>query len=149
MSYGIDPQPQGSQPGESVNMFGAISNFFTKYAQFSGRSSRSEFWWMQLVFILLAIFFGVVLILLANFSVDPNTGEISNGGALFALALFIPYSLICVASIIPNIALTVRRLHDVNLSGWFYFLCCVPLGWFALLVLCARESNPQGAAFDA
>jgi uncharacterized membrane protein YhaH (DUF805 family) len=59
-------------------------------------------------------------------------------------------TLFFLAILVPSIAVTVRRLHDANLSGAFYFLGFVPsVGGIILLVLALLESRPEGARFDA
>lgn len=136
-----------AQPGEKVNMVGAVKNFFRKYFQFSGRASRSEYWWVQLAIAILTIVLFAIYVLF--YALIGSNGEPPS----WALSLFFLYicvvPLIAVALMIPNISLTVRRLHDANYSGWLYLICLIPFGSFALLVLCAMESNPAGAAYDA
>lgn len=54
------------------------------------------------------------------------------------------------AIIVPSIAITVRRLHDPDRSGWWYFISCVPfVGGIILLVFTLMPSDPRGARFDA
>ncbi|MDO5619193.1 DUF805 domain-containing protein [Kocuria sp.] len=151
--YGIQGYPTGSQPGEQVNFVGAIKNFFRKYTQFSGRASRSEYWWAFLAQSLLALVMAVVYVMAAAAvvsSADPITGEPSGGAVAFALLILLAIGLIALALIVPNIAVVVRRLHDTNRSGWYYFINFVPLvGPIILLVFLAGEPDPAGAAFDA
>ena len=94
----------------------AVKLGFTRYVDFSGRSSRAEFWWWFL--------FGSILGLV-GFIVDIGAGLIVSGigvvGLIFALVL-----------LIPNLAIGVRRLHDVNRSGWW--LLGPILGWFLLVL---------------
>lgn len=90
-----------------------------KYVTFSGRASRSEYWWFQLFYLL--VFVGIALIFVAAGvfnGFNPNTGEINLGGAAYvAIALAVIVSL---AMILPLISVVVRRFHDRNLSGWWY-----------------------------
>lgn len=98
----------------------AISACFSKYATFSGRATRSEFWYFELFYILLII---------ASTFVDPT----SNG--LLGNLLFLGF-------IVPLTAVGCRRMHDVGKSGWFQI---IP---FYNLVLLCRESegdNQYGA----
>ena len=60
------------------------------------------------------------------------------GTALFSLPL-----------VLPTIAVTVRRLHDTNRSGWWYLISLVPFGGYALYVLAALETDAAGSRFDA
>lgn len=87
-----------------------------KYATFQGRALRSEFWWFALFIILVEILMVGVLALATNGFQDFETGTI--GG--FAIFLMIVFGIFGLFIFIPTIAVTVRRFHDVNLSGWWY-----------------------------
>lgn len=89
----------------------AIGLFFKRYTDFQGRSSRAEYWWPFLMH------FGVMLVLggaAVAAGVDLEAEEISGTGAAI-VTLMALYSL---AVMIPAIALMVRRLHDLDKSGW-------------------------------
>ncbi len=83
-----------------------------KYATFQGRASRSEYWY----FVLGITLIGVVLYGLLFLGVNFNTGEISALGYVFIAILVVFY----LAVLIPGIAVAVRRLHDRDMSGWWY-----------------------------
>jgi uncharacterized membrane protein YhaH (DUF805 family) len=100
-----------------------------KYAVFSGRARRKEYW----MFVLFNIIFFVVAIVLDN--VLGTASEDLGYGVICGL-----YSL---AVILPGLAAVVRRLHDVGKSGWWIFISLVPLvGSIWLLVLLATDSQP-------
>ena len=80
-----------------------------KYATFSGRASRSEYWWFVLFVILVAIVLSLVMVA----GMDFNTGEFGALGMLGGGLLGIFY----LGVLIPSIAVGVRRLHDRNMSG--------------------------------
>ena len=177
-------QPQPSQPlGASdpsdltLPLYGAtfgqaISRFFKNYANFSGRASRSEYWWavlfQALVALVPSILFSVGLgsgIVWAasnagtSVGSDPLTGETTEGllepGVVNAPGFGIAWIglAICVilwlAFLVPHLALTWRRLHDANLAGPFYFLNFIPsVGSIVLLVLVLLPPQPLGARFD-
>ena len=107
----------------------AVSTCFSKYADFSGRASRAEYWWFTL-FSFLAFF---VTALVA-------------GAAQEAALLTV---LVLLALILPSTAVTVRRLHDTNRSGWWLLLGIVPFGGLVLLVFALtageRSINDYGA----
>ena len=84
----------------------AIALFFKNYATFRGRSTRAEYWWWQLF----AFLVGIVLSFMMKF--EPALIILS---IIFSLGVFI-----------PGLALTVRRLHDIGLSGWVLLLYYVP-----------------------
>jgi len=96
-----------------------------KYAIFSGRSQRAEYWYFVLVNLIISFIFTFL---------DRVTGTgIGN-------ILSIIYSL---AILVPGIAVAIRRLHDVGKSGWWLLIAFIPLvGTIWLIVLFATDSNP-------
>lgn len=90
-------------------MFEAFSN----YSDFSGRASRSEYWLFQLLnFIVLLVTLPLILIGGGASASGGGGGLFFTGAALFAFWVLIAF--------IPNVAVTVRRFHDHNISGWWY-----------------------------
>jgi len=107
------------------------SVYRTNYANFRGRASRSEYWWITL-FNLLVMVGGMLLMHLLFYLY----GEKGFNTALVFYVLFLLYALI------PGIAVTIRRLHDAGLSGWLALVCLVPwLGGIVLLVLMLLPSG--------
>lgn len=99
----------------------AVRTCFAKYATFSGRAPRSEFWWFVLFTVLVNFALGVVD--RAIFGIAPDGQPVSILGALFSLAV-----------LLPTIAVGVRRLHDLDRTGWWYLLILIPvLGALVLL----------------
>ena len=126
----------------------AAKRFFKKYATFSGRASRSEYWWWTLVASVVAIVLNIITgaggsagaTVAANGTAVPGPGLVVGG--ILALLWFL-------AVIVPSLALLVRRLHDVNISGWLVLIILVPfLGALALFVISILPSNPAGQRFD-
>jgi uncharacterized membrane protein YhaH (DUF805 family) len=100
-----------------------------KYAVFSGRARRKEYW----MFFLFNLIFSIVAIVLDNLL----------GTAIKDLGYGLISGLYFLAVLIPGLAVTVRRLHDVGKSGWWIFISLVPLiGSIWLLVLLATDSQP-------
>lgn len=98
----------------------SIKVCFTKYVEFSGTASRSEYWW----FMLFLFIVGLVL---------SAIGPVVSG--LFTLG-----------TLVPSISAATRRLHDTQRSGWWQLLVLVPvLGWIVLVVFLAQEGK-TGAA---
>ena len=97
-----------------------------KYAEFTGRARRREFWMFSLCNFVISIVFSIL-------SRIPFLGVIFTiAGGLFALAVFV-----------PALAVGVRRLHDTNKSGLLILLLLAPVvGWIILLVFFAQEGNP-------
>jgi len=112
---------------------GKIMNWYLKvlkqYADFSGRARRKEYW----MFTLFNIIFIIVAMTLDNI-LGLTVGELPYG---------VFYVLYALAVLIPGIAVTVRRLHDVGKSGWMFLIVLIPLiGAIWLLVLMVTDSNP-------
>jgi len=90
-------------------------NAMKKYAVFTGRARRREFWMFQLFYFLLSLPFIVIDVLLGA-SGDGQHTPILLLTSLFSLAM-----------ILPSFAVNIRRLHDVGRSGWWCFLGLIPL----------------------
>ena len=123
----------------------AVKRFFKKYATFSGRASRSEYWWWTLVSVGVSIILNIVVN--AGSTGSSLSGTATPGpGPIFGIILIVIWGL---ATLVPSLALTVRRLHDGNFSGWLLLLVLVPfLGALAVLVFTILPSNPAGQRFD-
>lgn len=140
-AYERAPQRFGTQPGMPVGFVDAVHRFYAKYTQFSGRASRSEYWWATLYVVGVAL---ALNILSVSIGTSP-TGESNVLGVVISLLMLAFWA----GNLVPAIAVSVRRLHDVNLSGWFYLLGLVPLvGGLIVFVLMALPPKPQGSRFD-
>ena len=104
-----------------------------RYADFSGRSPRAEYWWFVLFQWLAIIALIIVLIASIAGSADPD----SPPGAVFWVSLAI-IGLVFVALFLPNLAVQVRRLHDQDLSGWLVLLFFIPYlgGIISIIFMC-------------
>jgi len=103
----------------------AVRTCWKKYGDFDGRADRAEFWWWVLFVALVQLVATIVLVLaLVLFQ---------NAGFLQWLGVLV-FMVVILAFILPSIAVSVRRLHDRDLSGWWYLLGFVPLGSIVLLV---------------
>jgi uncharacterized membrane protein YhaH (DUF805 family) len=129
----------------------AYARFWRRYVVFSGRASLSEYWWTALLSSVIAAVLGIVggILLGVGGAIARSGGGLAaipnalGAVLLFALVVF------GVAQIVPAIAISVRRLHDANLSGLLYLLCLVPsVGWLIVLVFSVLPSNPEGRRFD-
>lgn len=121
-----------------------------KYATFSGRASRSEYWWFFLAVTLAGmVLFGLMFLLGGGLDqFENNQGGIfaTTSGAILGIVLLIFY----LAILIPSIAVAVRRFHDRNLSGWWYLglmvLGFVPFVGFlaslAIIVIAVLKGTP-------
>ena len=116
-------------------MINAYKSFFKGYVDFTGRSTRSEYWWIWLTNILL-----LIPLYSAYFNAIFSEGE---EGAFLALGgLAIVYMIFGLALILPMLALTVRRLRDAGFHWALIFVHFIPVvGGIALLVLLAMPTK--------
>ena len=114
-------------------MVEAVKEYFSKYATFSGRTNKGTFWWTVL---------GLFLINLALILIGKLFGMMGNAGTTIMSIVRTIWSL---GTIIPSLALAVRRLHDINKSGWFILMGLIPLaGPIILLVYYLKDSVNEG-----
>jgi uncharacterized membrane protein YhaH (DUF805 family) len=103
-----------------------------RYADFSGRSRRMEFWMWQLFQIIVYVGFTVLMMVVGGgmmmAAADPGALAAAGGGVLILGMLYLIYIL---AVFIPSIAVSVRRLHDTNRSGWWIL---APLAPYILVI---------------
>ncbi len=102
----------------------SIKTCFNKYADFSGRATRSEFWWFVLFILLVSMALSILSQVLT---------------LLFSLAI-----------LLPSISVSTRRLHDTRRSGWWQLIGLVPIvGMIVLIVFMAQEGKDAVPAATA
>lgn len=115
-------------------MIKAYKNFFKGYADFTGRSTRSDFWWVWLMnsilFLPLFIFW---------FQMALNDTEETD--PILGVAIISVYMILAIVLFTPSLAVKVRRLRDAGFHWAFIFLHFVPMGGLALLVLLATPTK--------
>lgn len=105
----------------------SVKTVYSKYATFSGRATRSEFWWFIL-------FYNLVCIAFVPLGLATQSDSIGLG----LIGIFV------VISFIPTIALWVRRLHDISKSGWWILVAFAPyIGGFVLLIFSLLPSDGE------
>ena len=114
-----------------MNFYQAICTCFLKYTNFSGRASRSEYWYWRLFELLLA---------LITFRVDLLIFPERDYGS-FSLFIFF-------FTLLPGIAVSIRRLHDTNRSGWWLLLTLTGIGNFLLLYWFILSSDQNKNEYD-
>lgn len=119
-----------------------------RYAEFSGRSSRAEFWWFMLFMII--IFMVIWFVMAGSIGGLIAAGTDPNGAALPALGGgILIIMLLSLAIVIPSIAVQVRRLHDTNRSGWwlggYYLLYALYMAMAFSSVMSAAVGDPTAA----
>ena len=101
-----------------MNFQDAIKVCFTKYADFTGRASRPEFWWFFLFCFLASIVLSAISSVLSG---------------IFSLL-----------TLIPRLAVGARRLHETNRSGWWQLLWLVPvIGWIVLIIFLVQPAQTE------
>jgi uncharacterized membrane protein YhaH (DUF805 family) len=107
-----------------MNFMDAVKSVYSNYVGFNGRARRSEYWWWYL-------FYVIVYIVLAG--IDT---------AIFGQPAFLTFAF-ALASILPGLAVGVRRLHDTGRSGWWLLIGLVPLvGVIVLIIFFVMDSQP-------
>ena len=102
-----------------MNMQTAVKTVLGKYATFSGRAPRSEFWWFTLAVIILSIIVSII---------DGAVVAPMLGFEAFADEAGEPLRVIeSLALLLPSLAVALRRLHDIDRSGWWYLIIIVPI----------------------
>ena len=105
----------------------AITSAFRNYVNFTGRAPRSAFWYWVLFYILVSIPVSIVDVLIAP---DATVRPLST---LLGLGLLLPY-----------LAVDVRRLHDIDRSGWWLFIGLIPLVGAIILIVWACQRGTDG-----
>lgn len=105
-----------------------LKMYFENFADFNGKSKRAEFWWPALFNIIVSLVISGLSVLFARIG--------------FLVTLVGIISLIwALINLVPGISATIRRLHDVNKSGWFILFVLIPIiGAIALLIILAQDS---------
>jgi uncharacterized membrane protein YhaH (DUF805 family) len=110
-----------------MSLIEAVKSCFKKYIIFSGRARRSEYWY----FILFIMLIKAICTLLEYKSSSPST--VRSNEVTFFNVLYLVFLML------PHISVSVRRLHDIGLSGWCFFLLFIPI---VNLILPCEDSEP-------
>jgi len=112
-------------------MVEGVKEFFTKYAVFSGRTSRKTFWMTMLgLFILTFCVSFVCSFIMAAVGMDSTTAT---------------NTISTILTLVPSLAIDCRRLHDINKSGWWQLIALVPIvGGIVLLVFFCLPAVNEG-----
>ena len=121
-----------------MNIQTSIKTCFNKYATFSGRASRSEYWFFVLFGILGGIVALIIDVMILGYSMESEFTPIDT---IFSVVL-----------IIPATAAACRRLHDVNKSGWWQLIAITIIGIIPLMIwLCSegtKKNNSYGKSIN-
>ena len=115
-------------------MIKAYKNFFKGFLDFTGRSTRSDFWW---VWLMNSILFLPLFIFWFQMALNDTGGT----DPILGVAIISVYMILAIVLFTPSLAVKVRRLRDAGLHWAFIFLHFVPMGGIALLVLLAMPTK--------
>ena len=125
---------RSSRPVRGAGPRVAVVRFVLRAASFDGRASRAEFWWAR------SLWAAVCVLLVTTVAIVPTAAR-----APFTVALLVWL----VVTLLPNLSLQCRRLHDTDRSGWLQVVQVVPVvGAVTLLVWNLLDSEPAGGRFD-
>ena len=124
-------------------MINAYKNFFKNYAEFTGRSTRPDFWWVWLGNLILSIPFWIIYFYIVYLSTVMDSVSDSASEAIFMVfgLVAIIYAVFYLAILVPTLAISVRRLRDAGFHWAFIFLRFAPMGGIALLILFAMPTK--------
>jgi uncharacterized membrane protein YhaH (DUF805 family) len=108
----------------------AAQTALSKYATFTGRARRSEYWWFVLFYVIVAVL-ATAIDAVAGLPQTAGSGPVALVAAL--------------ALLLPNLAVTARRLHDTGRSGWWMLLSLIPLGGLVVLFFALQDSKGPNA----
>ena len=118
----------------------AIQSALKKYVAFKGRACRSDFWWF-ILFTTLCLVASVVIAAVA----DPTAMVTETGAGSASVEVNSPIiAVVALLFILPQISVTVRRLHDTGRSGWAYFIALIPLIGPILLFIWMCKKGTEG-----
>lgn len=132
----------GYVPNAKKNPIKAYADFWKNYANFNGRARRSDYWYVALAEAVIGMVFGILagIIIAIVYNVTWDDEVMAVVGAIAGGILGL-YSL---ATIVPHLSLTVRRLHDIGKGGVYLLLGLIPggIGNIIILVFCCTDSQP-------
>lgn len=150
--YQVPGEVHGYNPDDmTAPLYGATIRqaayrFFKRWNDFSGRSSRSEYWWWYLVsFVVSAIFLFLISISSVNiFSVGEDYMRASTHFSPLAIAVVLVFILWEILILIPGLSLSVRRLRDAGFRWWLIFLPLIPyVGAIAFIILMIMPTRDE------
>lgn len=130
-----------AQSDKQMTFTGAISACFSKFADFSGRATLAEYWWFALFNVLIYV---SVLFLLYLSGIGSTAGGGASEGAV--LLFYIPVLVL----LIPNLSVTIRRLHDAGHPGTYFLFNFIPfIGPFIVFIFALQPSEESDNKYGA
>jgi uncharacterized membrane protein YhaH (DUF805 family) len=115
--------------GQGPAFVEAIKICFNKYVDFQGRACRAEYWWWTLFAIIVSVVIEVL----------EGLGNSVSGTQIFSIL-----GLASLALVLPGIAVSVRRLHDLGKSGWWFLIALIPLVGPIILIVWFAGRGAEG-----
>ena len=138
MSYQPYVDPVGMDP-RHYGFADSVKRAFSQYAKFDGVASVAEFWWFILFnLVVRGVLCFLVFVLVIGGAASGDDGKAAGASGVVVMLILGLYGL---AVLLPEVGVTIRRLHDAGYSGFFFLLEFVGLG-IVTLVLCAMPSKP-------
>ena len=117
-----------------MSFFDAIKSYFKNYATFKGRARRSEFWFTVLFTFLVSAALSIIFSGPTGMMWDMAVEQTSAAENLWSLA-----------TLVPSLAVTWRRLHDVGRSGKYFFFILIPMAGIIMLLIELTKDSQAGA----
>lgn len=130
-------------PHYGIGFGGAVKRAFRKYATFSGRASRGEYWWFALFTLVAFLALGIPAAVLGTATSTDGGKTPGPAGVPFLLLLTVFYFGI----LVPSLSVTVRRLHDAGYSGWLVLLTLVPVGGVVVFIFTLLGTSPAATKY--
>lgn len=147
------PPPEGDPgtidlPWYGIGPVAAVRRAYAKAFRYDGRASRGEYWWFALfeVLVMIALYVAVIIPL----ALTTGPGSVQDGPSEGLMVVLVGVMLLTgLQFFLVGLALTIRRLHDSDMSGWMYLLTLIPyIGGIVLLVLVSQSPKLAGMRFD-
>lgn len=115
----------------------AVKSCFSKFADFTGRATRSEFWYFYLFTVLVLMIATIIDVRVFGY----NPQDLDSVGPLSGIASLV--------FLVPILAVSWRRLHDIDKSGWWTLLWFIlVIGWIPLFYWYSKAGDPVGNQYD-
>lgn len=134
------PRQAASPALKGMSFLDAVRSGLSQYVGFSGRARRSEFWWFALFNAGVSL-----LVMIGTISVAMLISALTGSATITAITIALAVAdLLLLAMFLPTLAMTIRRLHDTNRSGWFYLMAFIPFAGSIILLVFALDDSGAG-----
>ena len=134
----------------------AIANGFKNYVTWKGRATRAEYWWWALFTFIVTLPLNLLYNPGSQAGIEAAMAAGDQGALWTALSAsffnptILPVALVSLVLFLPSLAVTIRRLHDIDRSGGWFWIVLVPIaGSIVLLVFALLPSTPDKNRFDS